>query len=107
MPADRLLTNVLRAFQDAPNLEQTNRILSSTTSLLTTLSNPLNITLLTSQLLTAPAIWQRVEGLKTSLRIISIYNTAAITVRKFQLEGPQKPYDAYQPRQGGGLSCDD
>lgn len=107
MPADRLLTTVLRAFQDAPNPEQTNRILSTTTSLLTTLSNPLNVTLLTSQLLTATAIWQRVEGLKTSLRIISIFNTAAITVHKFQLEGPQKPYDAYQPRQGGGLTCDD
>lgn len=106
MPADRLLTTVLRAYQDLPNLEQTNRILSSTTSLLTTLSNPLNVTLLTSQLSTAPAIWQQVDGLKTSLRVISIYNTAAITVRKYYLERPEKPYDAYQPRLGGGLSCD-
>jgi hypothetical protein len=107
MPADRLLTTVLRAFQDAPNPDQTNRILSSTTSLLTTLSNPLNVTLLTSQLLQSPAIWNHVEGLQTSLRIISIFNTAAITVRKHQLEGREKPYDAYQPRLGGGINCDE
>lgn len=107
MPADRLLTTVLRAYQEPSNPEQINIILSSTTSLLTTLANPLNITLLTSQLLTAPAVWQHVEGLKTSLRIISVYNTAAITVRKYQLENPQKYYDAYQPRTGGGLECDE
>jgi hypothetical protein len=107
MPADRLLTTVLHAFQDAPHPEQKNRILSSTTSLLTTLSNPLNVTLLSSQLLQAPAIWNEFEGLQTSLRIISIFNTAAITVRKHQLEGREKPYDTYQPRQGGGINCDD
>lgn len=107
MPADRLLANVLRAYQGPPNPEQNDRILGSTTSLLTTLSNPLNVTLLTSHLLTAPAIWNRVDGLRTCLRIISIFNTAAITVHKNQVEGHQKPYDAYQPRQGGGISCDD
>ncbi|KAK0127427.1 hypothetical protein ONS96_006968 [Cadophora gregata f. sp. sojae] len=107
MPADRLLTTVLRAYQGPPDPEQNNRILSSTTSLLTTLSNPLNVTLLSSHLLTAPAIWNKLDGLDTSLRIISIFNTAAITVRKNQLEGQSKPYDAYQPRQGGGIACDD
>lgn len=107
MPSDRLLTTVLGAFQQRPDPEQTNRILSSTTSLLTTLSNPLNVTLLTSQLLTAPAIWNQVDGLATSIRIISIFNTAAITVRKHQVEGHDKPYDAYQPRLGGGIKCDD
>ena len=107
MQADRLLTTVLRAFQDAPNPEQTNRMLSSTTSLLTTLSNPLNVTLLTSQLLQAPGIRDHVNGLQTSLRMTSIFNTAAITVRKHQLEGREKPYDAYQPRLGGGINCDD
>jgi hypothetical protein len=108
MPADRLLTTVLRAYQGAPDPEQNNRIFSSTASLLTTLSNPLNLTLLTSQLLIAPAIWNRVDGLQTSLRIISIYNTAAITVHKHQLEGgSNKPFDAYQPRLGGGIRCDE
>ena len=107
MPADRLLNTVLRAFQDPPNPDQTNRILSSTTSLLTNLSNPLNVTLLTSQLLTAPAIWNQADGLRICLRIIGIFNTAAITVHKNQREGREKPYDAYQPRVGGGITCDD
>lgn len=107
MPADRLLTTVLRAYQGVSNPEENNRILSSTTSLLTTLSNPLNITLLTSHLLSAPAIWSQVDGLYIALRIISIFNTAAITVRKHELEGTSKPYDAYQPRQGCGLGADE
>ena len=107
MPADRLLTTVLRAYQGTPEPEQNDRILSTTASLLTTLSNPLNVTLLTSHLLTAPAIWGQVDGLRLCLRIISIFNSAAITVHKHQIEGHQKPYDAYQPRQGGGIFCDD
>ncbi|KAK2624806.1 hypothetical protein QTJ16_005999 [Diplocarpon rosae] len=107
MPADRLLTTVLRAYQDPSDPVQNNKILSSTTYLLTTLSNPLNVTLLTSHLLTAPAIWNSVDGLHTSLRIISIFNTAAITVYRHQVEGHPKPYDAYQPRQGGGIATDD
>jgi hypothetical protein len=107
MPADRLLTTVLGAFQGNADSEQTNRILSSTTSLLTTLSNPLNVTLLTSQLLAAPAIWSQIDSLATSFRIISIFNTAAITVRKHELDGHDRPYDAYQPRPGGGINRDD
>ncbi|RDL38151.1 uncharacterized protein BP5553_05584 [Venustampulla echinocandica] len=108
MPADRLLNTVLRAYQAAPNPEQTPKILSSTTSLLTTLSNPLNVTLLSSHLLTAPAIWNQLDGLQTSFRIISVFNTAAITVHKHQREGRNvKPYDAYQPRLGGGIPPDD
>ena len=47
-------------------------------TLLTLLSNPLNITLLTSQLLSAPSIWQHPDGLRTTLRILSIFNSAAI-----------------------------
>lgn len=105
MPADRLLATVLRAYHDAPNPQQTNRILSTTTSLLTTLSNPLNVTLLTSQFLTARSIWGQVDGLQTSLRIISVYNTAAITVRKHEIEGQ----NVHQPRQlqGGRISSED
>lgn len=109
MPADRLLTTVLRAYQGAPDPVQTDKILGTTTSLLTTLTNPLNISLLTSHLLTAPAIWNNVDGLRICLRIISVFNTAAITVHKNELEShnEQPPYDAYQPRKGGGIGSDD
>jgi hypothetical protein len=106
MPANRHLTAVLQALQGAHDPQQTKRILSSATSLLTSLSNPLNITLLTSQLLTAPAIWNQATGLDTSLHIISIFNTAAISVRNHHLEGNDK-HDAFQPRQGGWIKCDD
>ena len=54
-----------------------HRLLSSATTLLTLLSNPLNVTLLTSQLLSAPTIWQRPDGLRTTIRILSIFNSAA------------------------------
>jgi hypothetical protein len=109
MPADRLLTTVLRAYQGAPDSKQTDAILGTTTSLLTTLSNPLNISLLTSHLLTAPAIWNGATDLRICLRIIAIFNTAAITVHQNELDGhsSQKTYDAYQPRKGGGIGSDD
>ncbi|TAQ90857.1 hypothetical protein B7494_g760 [Chlorociboria aeruginascens] len=109
MPPDRLLTTVLRGYQGPSNPVQFDRLLSTTTSLLTTLSNPLNVTLLTSQLLTAPAIWNQAGGLGICLRIISVYNTAAITVQKHEHEGLNtgQTFDAYQPRRGGGISCDE
>ncbi|KAI9733742.1 MAG: hypothetical protein M1818_007156 [Claussenomyces sp. TS43310] len=103
MPTDRLLTTVLGAYQNIHHPEQTHRILSTTTSLLTTLSNPLNITLLTSQLLTAPTVWSQVNDLHSCLQIISVFNTAAITVRQHGLTGKTSG----QPRQNGGVGCDD
>lgn len=103
MSIDRLLTTVLRLYQDVHDDARTEQIYGSTAALLTNLSNPLNLSLLTSQLLTAPAIWGRRDGMRTCYRIISIYNTAAIHVRRNELEnaknkGPQ--------RAGGGLGSD-
>lgn len=63
------------------------RLLGSATTLLTLLSNPLNVTLLTSQLLSAPSIWQRPDGLRTTIRILSIFNSAAIQLVR-QEEAP-------------------
>lgn len=62
--------------------------------MLTLLSNPLNVTLLTSQLLSAPSIWLRPDGLRTTIRILSIFNTAAIHVvhsADSQEANPQSP----------------
>ncbi|KAK6079979.1 peroxin 8-like protein [Seiridium cupressi] len=77
MSVDRLLTAALRAFQEPPNAAETNKIFATTTTLLSNLNNPLNISLLTSHVLTARAIWEFPNGLRTCLRIISIYNTGA------------------------------
>jgi len=64
-----------------------NRLLGSATTLLTLLSNPLNVTLLTSQLLSAPAIWHRPDGLRATIRILSIFNSASLHVLQ-QEESP-------------------
>ncbi|KAI9830080.1 MAG: hypothetical protein M1826_005073 [Phylliscum demangeonii] len=73
MPADRLLATLLRALQHSYAPEQTSKLLSTASSLLSILSNPLNITLLTSQLLTAPAIWSAPDGLHTCLQVLQLF----------------------------------
>ncbi|KAK4695620.1 hypothetical protein P7C71_g2161, partial [Lecanoromycetidae sp. Uapishka_2] len=78
MSMDRSLGTLLRALQSGSDQQDVSRLLGSATTLLTLLSNPLNVTLLTSQLLSAPSIWQRPDGLRTTLRILSIFNSAAI-----------------------------
>ncbi|RYO88828.1 hypothetical protein DL762_003545 [Monosporascus cannonballus] len=109
MPADRMLTTVLRAYQDPPSVAATriDAIFGTTTSLLSTLNNPLNLSLLTSHFLTARAIWQQhpLTDLRTCLRVISVYNTAAFHVRRNELESAHLPPG--QPRLGGGLSADE
>ena len=47
---------------------------------MTSLSNPLNVTLLTSQILTAPAFWDRPDGLHLCLRILAIFHSACVAV---------------------------
>jgi len=118
---DRLLTSVLQQYQDVHDDARTDNIYALTTTLLTNLSNPLNVSLLTSQLLTAPAIWARGDGIRACFRIISLFNTAAIHVRRNELENAklkdapaQPPPQSYaagfapppqQPqRRGGGIS---
>ncbi|KAK3302006.1 uncharacterized protein B0T15DRAFT_288844 [Chaetomium strumarium] len=102
MSVDRLLTTVLQLYQDVHDDARTEQIYGTTTALLTSLSNPLNVSLLTSQLLTAPAIWGRRDGMRACFRIISIYNTAAIHVRRNEVENAKN----MGPRAGGGLGSD-
>ncbi|KAL2156005.1 hypothetical protein VTH82DRAFT_749 [Thermothelomyces myriococcoides] len=89
MSIDRHLTTVLQLYQDVHDDQRTEQIYGSTALLLTNLSNPLNLSLLTSQLLIAPAIWGRRDGMRTCYRIISIFNTAAIHVRRNEIERKQ------------------
>ncbi|KAL2111923.1 hypothetical protein VUR80DRAFT_9035 [Thermomyces stellatus] len=101
MPADQLLNTVLALYQSVHDAPKTDQIIGSTVTLLASLSNPLNLAVLTSELLIAPAIWHRRDGLTTSYRIISVYHTAARHVRQ--------PDEASLPggRQPGRLGCDD
>ena len=57
-----------------------SRLLGSATILLTLLTNPLNVTLLSSQLLFAPAIWYRPDGLRTPIGVLSIFSSASIHI---------------------------
>lgn len=96
MPADRLLNQVLADYQTVHDERQTERLFGRTLTLLTELTNPLNLSLLTSQFLTAPAIWHRrdrpgADPLRaTCLRALSLFNTAAIHVRRNELENDDK-----------------
>ncbi|GAB1320656.1 hypothetical protein MFIFM68171_10866 [Madurella fahalii] len=103
MSIDRLLTTVLQLYQDVHDDARTEQIYGTTTTLLTNLSNPLNLSLLTSQLLTAPAIWGRRDGMRACYRIISIYNTAAIHVRRNEIENAKNKGGQ---RAGSGLGSD-
>ena len=93
MATDQSLATLLRALQVTSNdqdisrylfllrfqlylLAKSIRLLSSATTLLTLLHNPLNITLLSAQLLSAPAIWDRPDGQRTPLRVLGIFNSA-------------------------------
>jgi hypothetical protein len=75
-----------------------SRLLSSAATLLAILSNPLNITLLTSQILTAPAVWDRPDGLRTCLRILGIFHSASL--HKLQPEATHNFPEQTTPREG-------
>ncbi|KAI2612214.1 peroxin 8 [Hypoxylon fragiforme] len=105
MPADNLLATALRAFQRASDDGDTGKIFATTTSLLINLNNPLNLSLLTSHFLTARAIWESPDGLSTCLRVMSIYNTAAIHIRKNEVDNANAPTGVLPV--GSGLRSDD
>lgn len=129
MPADRLLSTLLRALQVYTDQEDTPRyaptppsvlcctiailtsasILGTASSLLTTLGNPHNLSLLTSHLLTAPALWDRPDGIRTSLRLLSVFHTAITTVLSHHNDvwhGNAPELAPGQSPVGGGLSLD-
>jgi hypothetical protein len=70
-----------------------DRVLGTASSLLTTLNNPLNVTLLTSQILSAPAIWAVPEGLQTCMRCMSVFHSAAQALVRHELASHDKSPD--------------
>jgi hypothetical protein len=125
MPVDRLLATLLRSLQTYTDQQDTPRsvsrvacapctdsfrILGTTTSLLTTLGNPHNLSLLTSHLLTAPAFWDRPDGVRTPLRILSVFHSAVTTLMNHHSDVRWNKAPKLEPGQlpvGGGLSFDD
>ncbi|KOS19383.1 Peroxisomal biogenesis factor 8 [Escovopsis weberi] len=102
MAADQLLVTLLQHYQDVHDAPKTDQIYGTTAHLLAQLTNPLNLALLTSQLLTAPAIWQKHDGLRTAIRIVSIYNSAARSTLQRAVENA-KPMAQIKD----GPSCED
>ncbi|KAH7125524.1 hypothetical protein B0J11DRAFT_550267 [Dendryphion nanum] len=110
MPVDRLLSTLLRSLQTYTDQQDTPRILGTASSLLTTLGNPHNLSLLTSHILTAPALWDRPDGVRTPLRLISVFHTAVTTVLNYHNDKRFKKAPKLLPGQtptGGGLSIDE
>ncbi|KAJ9165544.1 Peroxisomal membrane protein PEX17 [Coniochaeta hoffmannii] len=102
MSVDRLLTTVLGLYRDVHDEVKTQQIFNTTTTLLTHLHNPLNLTLLTSNLLTAPAIWHRPDPLATCYRVISIYHTAARHIYKSERDRSRSTPPTPSAQTGGG-----
>ncbi|KAH0548225.1 hypothetical protein GP486_008064 [Trichoglossum hirsutum] len=94
MPADRLLASLLRSFQNVHSPSETSRLTLSNSlffnsaSLLATLSNPLNITLLTSQILTSTALWDHPDGLRVCHRVLGIFQSASLAILQDQETRP-------------------
>jgi hypothetical protein len=75
------------------------RLLPTATSLLLSLANPLNITLITSQLLSAPTLWDEIRDLRACRRIFSVFYTAALQQSQQSLTRPRfgyKPIESLQ-----------
>ncbi|OAA58595.1 peroxisomal membrane protein [Niveomyces insectorum RCEF 264] len=90
---ERQLKSTLALYLDysSGQTPQPERIFGSTTGLLTSLTNPLNISLLTSHFLAAPALWPSPhrqhpldlqQAAHTCFRVLSVYNTAALHVHR-------------------------
>ena len=77
---------------------------------MTSLGNPHNLSLLTSHLLTAPALWDRPDGLRTPLRLISVFHSAVTTIINHHNDVRWDKAPELLPGQtpvGGGLSLDE
>ncbi|KAL6702575.1 hypothetical protein ACN47E_001332 [Coniothyrium glycines] len=110
MPVDRLLSTLLRSLQTWTDQQDTPRLLGTASSLLTTLGNPHNLSLLTSHLLTAPALWDRPDGVRTPLRLLSVFHSAVTTIVTHHNDLRYNKAPKLEPGQhpvGGGLPLDE
>ncbi|KAJ5310624.1 Polyadenylation factor subunit 2 [Penicillium atrosanguineum] len=80
MATERSLAALLRSLQTTSSFEDASGLLPTATSFLSILGNPLNLSLLASQLLSAPALWNHPVDLHACRKILSVFNTAAIAV---------------------------
>jgi hypothetical protein len=86
---DRSLATLLRSLQTSPSYTDASRLLGPATSLLSSLTNPLNITLLSSQLLTHRSLYPRPTDLKNCRSIFSVFYTATTRLLQQNAEPPK------------------
>jgi len=104
MSADRLLGTLLRSLQTYTDQQDTPRILSTAASLLVSLQNPLNISLLTTHLLSAPALWHRPDGLQTCMRLMGVFHSAALAILKREEQEAHDALNTWYPAPSQGLA---
>ncbi|KAJ5939411.1 hypothetical protein N7466_002545 [Penicillium verhagenii] len=93
MATERSLARLLRSLQSTSSFEDAAGLLPTATSFLSVLGNPLNLTLLASQLLSAPALWNHPVDLHACRKLLSVFNTAAIAVlQNDTTEEPRMPH---------------
>ncbi|GAM87234.1 hypothetical protein ANO11243_052560 [Dothideomycetidae sp. 11243] len=90
MPADRLLSTLLRALQDYSPEQDTPRLLGTAASLLVSLNNPLNVTLLVNHVLKAPALWTEPNGLRFCLSFMGIFHSAVQRIVQREVEAAEQ-----------------
>jgi hypothetical protein len=82
MVVDRRLDNILRTLLQPgaadPNRPEGSRVYASAATVLATLTNPLNVSLLSTQILVSPAIWQSPDGLRAALRTFGVFQSAVL-----------------------------
>ncbi|GLI81399.1 hypothetical protein PoHVEF18_009780 [Penicillium ochrochloron] len=99
MATERSLAALLRSLQSTSSFEDASGLLPTATSFLSILGNPLNLSLLASQLLSAPALWNHPVDLFACRKILSVFNTAAIAVlQNDTTEEAQIPHGAGRNR---------
>ncbi|KAK5079106.1 hypothetical protein LTR64_002473 [Lithohypha guttulata] len=75
---DRSLATLLRSLQTSQHTDDAARLLPSATGLLSRLSNPLNVTLLASQLLANDLLYSNPIDLQSCRSVLSVFYTAAL-----------------------------
>lgn len=87
---DRSLATLLRSLQASRNSDEAAQLLPSATGLLSRLSNPLNVTLLASQILANPLLYSKPVSLPRCRSVFSVFYTAALRFVEDELnEKPQ------------------
>lgn len=79
---DRSLATLLRSLQTSHNYTDAHRFLPNATSLLSRLSNPLNVTLLSAQLLEHDILYPQPLRLADARQIFSVFYTATLRFRE-------------------------